>query len=180
MFGPVLRGSKCVLRPPRKEELATYISWFADPDVIRYTFAVGPFSLSQEEDWFKKRAEDPDGVVWTIEVDGKAVGFTGIDGINWRYGNGETGTVIGVKALWRQGIASEAMAMRTRFAFHELGMHKLRTRVFMGNESSRRVLEKSGYRQSGVQREEAFRDGRWHDIWCGEVLREEWEKAQAT
>jgi RimJ/RimL family protein N-acetyltransferase len=37
---------------------------------------------------------------------------------------------------------------------------------------------KAGYAQSGVQREEAFRDGRYHDIWCGEVLREDWERAQ--
>jgi hypothetical protein len=24
-----------------------------------------------------------------------------------------------------------------------------------------------------------FRDGRWHDIWTAEVLREDWERAQA-
>ena len=27
-------------------------------------------------------------------------------------------------------------------------------------------------------RQEFFRDGRWRDVWMGEVLREDWERAQ--
>ena len=45
-------------------------------------------------------------------------------------------------------------------------------------EASKRALQKAGYRQSGTQHEEMYRDGRWHDIWMGEVLREDWEKTQ--
>ena len=45
MFGPVLRGERCTLRPPRNEEAATYIGWFKDPEVIRYTLQVGPMSI---------------------------------------------------------------------------------------------------------------------------------------
>jgi RimJ/RimL family protein N-acetyltransferase len=178
VYGPVLRGEKCTLRPPRKEEAAIYIEWFADLEVIRYTLQVGPFSISQEEDFLKRVAEDPNAVSWVIEVDGRPVGFTGIAGINWRNGNGETGIVIGDKSVWRKGVASEAMALRTHFCFRELRLHKIRTRAYMENEASRRALMKAGYRETGIQREEAFRDGRWHDIWCGEVLREDWEKSQ--
>jgi RimJ/RimL family protein N-acetyltransferase len=180
VFGPILRGEKCVLRPPRVDEAATYISWFADPEVIRYTLQVGPMSEAQEQDWIKRSAEDRDAVSWTIEVDGRPVGFTGIHGINWRYGNGETGIVIGDKSMWHKGIATEAMALRTRFLFCELNLHKIRTRAFMENEASRRALMKTGYREIGIQREEVFRDGRWHDIWVGEILRSEWENAQST
>jgi len=68
--------------------------------------------------------------------------------------------------------------MRTRFAFRELNLHKIRTRTFMQNEGSKRALEKAGYRQCGVLREEFYRDGRWHDVWMGEVLRADWESAQ--
>jgi hypothetical protein len=44
MFGTTLRGEKCSLRPPRKEEALTYIDWFADSEVFRYTLQVGPMS----------------------------------------------------------------------------------------------------------------------------------------
>ena len=178
MYGPVLRGEKCTLRPPRLDEAPIYISWFADLEVIRYTLQVGPFSLWQEEDFLKRVAEDPNGISWVIEVDGRPVGFTGVAGINWRNGNGESGIVIGEKSVWRRGVATEAMALRTDYCFRELRLHKIRTRVYMENEASKRALMKNGYRETGIQREETFRDGRWHDIWCGEVLRESWEQTQ--
>ena len=54
MFGPTLRGEKCTLRPPRKKEAQTYIDWFADPEVFRYTLQVGPMSRWQEEEFIKR------------------------------------------------------------------------------------------------------------------------------
>ena len=179
MFGPVLRGERCTLRPPRKEELSIYQHWFEDPEVIYFTPRAGPFSDAEEEEWFKRVGEDPNGVQWVIEVDGKPVGFTGIHGINWRHSNGETGIAIGDKSMWRKGIASEAIALRTAFCFRELNLHKIRTRVFMENEASKRALQKAGYRESGIQREEMYRDGRFRDIWMGEVMHEDWERAQS-
>ena len=178
MFGPVLRGEKCTLRPPRREELSIYQRWFEDPEVIYFTPRAGPFSDAEEEEWFKRVGDDPNAVQWVIEVDGRPVGFTGIAGINWRHSNGETGIAIGEKSLWHKGIASEAMALRTAFCFRELNLHKIRTRAFMENEASKRALQKAGYRETGIQREEMFRDGRFRDIWMGEVLREDWERAQ--
>jgi RimJ/RimL family protein N-acetyltransferase len=178
MFGPVLRGEKCTLRPPRKDELSIYQRWFEDPDVIYFTPRFNPLSDSQEEEWFDRVAEDPNAVQWVIEVGGKPVGFTGIGGINWRHSNGETGLAIGDKSFWGKGIASEAMMLRTAFCFRELNLHKIRTRAFMENEASKRALQKAGYRETGIQREEMYRDGRFRDIWMGEVLREDWERAQ--
>ena len=180
MFGPALRGEKCVLRPPRTEEAAQYVKWFEDPDVFRYTLQIGPLSIWQEQDFIKRMAEEQNAVSWVIEVDGRPVGWTGVGGINWRNGNGESGIVIGDKSLWGKGIASEAITLRTKFCFRELRLHKIRTRAYMENEASRRALMKAGYRECGIQHEEAFRDGRWHDIWCGEVLREDWERSQST
>jgi RimJ/RimL family protein N-acetyltransferase len=179
MFGPVLRGVKCTLRPPRKDELSIYQRWFEDPEVIYFTPRAGPFSDAEEEEWFDRVGKDPNAVQWVIEVDGKPVGFTGIGGINWRHSNGETGIAIGDKSLWRKGIASEAMMLRTAFCFRELNLHKIRTRAYLENEASKRALQKAGYRESGIQREEMYRDGRFRDIWMGEVLREDWERAQA-
>jgi len=166
------------LRPPRKDEAETYVGWLKDPDVIRYTLRVGPMSIWQGEDFIKRVAGESDAISWVIEVEGRPVGWTSVGGIHWRNGNGEGGIVIGDESLWRRGIATEAIAMRTRFCFRELNLHKIRTRVYMENEASKRALMKAGYTQYGIQREEAFRDGRYRDIWCAEVLREDWERAQ--
>jgi ribosomal-protein-alanine N-acetyltransferase len=176
MFGPVIRGTKVILRPPRGAELERYIEWFGDMEVTRFLGVRTPPSLQQEEDWMKRAAEDRNMVVWAIEFDGKLIGATGIHQIDWVNGHAVTGIVIGERDQWRKGIASEVMALRTRFAFCELNLHKLKSRAFMDNEASKRALQKAGYRQSGVERAEMFREGRWHDMWVGEVLREDWER----
>ena len=180
MFGPILRGERCVLRPPRKDELSVYRSWFADMEVTRYILRTTPLSEAQEEEWFTRTAEAQDRVAWIIEVDGKPVGTTGIGVIDWLNRHGTTGIVIGEKRLWRRGIASEVMALRTRYAFRELNLQKLKTEAFTENEASRRALMKTGYRESGIFHQELFRDGSWHDLWEGELLREDWEKIQPT
>src|SRR5438132_1102770 len=180
MFGPVLKGTRVTLRPPTKDDLKHYMRWFADPEVIRYLIRPFAFSESMEEAWFNRASEDPNSVAWCIEVDGKPVGTLGLAQIDWIHRHAVTGTTIGDKSYWRQGIASEAMALRTRFAFRELGLHKLNTAAYAENEASRRALEKTGYRQSGIKRQEHYRDGRFHDLWEGELLREEWERGQAA
>lgn len=69
------------------------------------------------------------------------------------------------------------MRLRTGYAFRELNLHKLVSGAFMENEPSKRALRKAGYREVGIQREQNFRNGRWHDRWLCEVLRADWEKA---
>jgi RimJ/RimL family protein N-acetyltransferase len=87
--------------------------------------------------------------------------------------------MIGEKDQWKKGYATEAMRLRTCYAFRELNLHKLMTEVATENEASRKALERNGYQTVGIRREQTFREGKWHDRWLGEVLRADWEKSQA-
>jgi ribosomal-protein-alanine N-acetyltransferase len=82
--------------------------------------------------------------------------------------------MIGEKGWWGRGIATEAMHLRTRYAFEELGLEKLITNVDEGNLASRRALERVGYRTVGVYRRHRFHGGLWADVWIGELLRADW------
>jgi len=138
-----------------------------------------PLIIETKHSRFPVIGESKDDVWWVIEADGKAIGATGIHGINWLDANGTTGIVIGEKAAWGKGYATEAMQIRTRYAFRELNLHKLVTEVDTENEASRKALERNGYRTVGVRREQTFRDGKWKDRWLGEIVRDDWEKKQA-
>ncbi len=179
MFGPVLTGEKITLRPPDETDAARFIAWFADPEVTRYLAVTFPLSLQQEEDFLKRIGESKNDVWWVIEAEGKAIGATGIHRIDWISAHAITGTVIGDKSCWRKGYGSEAMALRTEYAFRQLNLHKLKSGAFMENEPSKRALVKAGYRQVGIERQESWRDGRWHDHWLCEVLRSDWESQRA-
>jgi len=178
MFGPLLKGDKVTLRPPIDGDAQKFVDWFADLEVTRYLAERFPLSIQQEEDFFKRIGESKNDVWWCIEAEGKTIGATGIHRINWINANGVTGTVIGDKSCWRKGYGSEAMALRTAYAFRQLNLHKLTSGALMENAPSKRALEKAGYKQVGIEREEHWRDGRWHDHWLCEVLRSEWEEQQ--
>lgn len=178
MYGPVLRGPKVTLRPPDDSDPRRFVAWLADLEVTRYLGAfVKPPSLEQEQEWFERIGEAKDHVYWIVEAEGRAVGGTMIGPIDWVNEHGHTGTLIGDKTAWRKGYATEAISLRTEYAFRQLNLHKLTTGAFVENEPSKRALARSGYREVGVEREHFWRDGRWHDHWLGEVLREEWERS---
>ncbi len=86
-----------------------------------------------------------------------------------------TGIIIGERDEWGKGYAGEAMRLRTRYAFRELGLEKLITTVMAPNEASRRALERAGYRQCGTYRRHFLVDGQWHDVWIGEIFETDWE-----
>jgi RimJ/RimL family protein N-acetyltransferase len=176
MFGPLLRGEKVTLRPARENDAGDFVRWFADMEVTRFLSRRMAITLQQEQEFLKKIGESKDDVWWVLEADGKAIGATGIHRIDWIDANGTTGIVIGDKDYWRKGYATEAMQLRTRYAFRELNLHKLLTEVDTDNEASKKALERNGYRSVGIRREQTFREGKWKDRWLGEVLREDWEK----
>ena len=182
MLGPVLEGEQVRLEPPRPEYFQAYQRWFADMEVTRYLLYRFPFTMRAEEEWLEQIGKDEHQVMWAIVLrhNGKVIGNTAIERIDWRNRRGESGTVIGEKDEWGKGYAGEAMKLRTRYAFRELGLESVTTMVVLPNDASRRGLEAAGYRQCGLRRRFYFIDGRWHDAWLGEILREEWEAAQET
>ncbi len=179
MYGPVLTGTKVTLRPPDDSDAARFVAWLADLDVTRYLLRRSTFALEQEEGFLKTIGESKTEVFWTIEADGQAIGATGIHQIDWLHAHASTGLMIGVKTEWGKGRASEAMALRTDYAFRQLNLHKLMSGTFLENEPSKRALMKAGYREVGIEREHFFREGTWHDHWRCEVLRDDWERMQA-
>ncbi len=179
MFGPVLRGDHVTLRPADDSDPPRFVPWFADMEVTRYLGRRTAVALYYEVDTLKKFGESDNAVFWMIEADGETIGATGIHAIDWINAHATTGIVIGAKEHWRKGYATEAMRLRTRYAFRELNLHKLMTEVDTENEASRKALGRNGYRTVGVSREQNFREGKWKDRWLGEVLRDDWQKKQA-
>jgi RimJ/RimL family protein N-acetyltransferase len=182
MLGPVIEGERIRLEPPRAEFLPIYARWFADMEVTRYLLHRFPFTRKAEEEWLEETGKDPHKVIWAIVLkDGhKLIGGTGLEKIDWRNRRAESGTMIGERDEWGKGYATEAMRLRTRYAFRELNLEKIVTHVVGPNDASRRALERVGYRQCGVYHRHFFIDGAWHDAWLAEILSQDWHAQQET
>ena len=178
MFGPIIVGERITLAPLTLEMLPNYVRWFADTEVTRYMGITNCPTLTMEQEWFERIARSDTDIVWAILIEDRHIGTTAIHQIHWKNQRAITGNVIGQKTEWGKGCGSEAVRLRTAYAFRETTLEKLETEVFTDNIGSRRCLEKAGYRQYGTARRHVFRGGKWHDMWLADVLREEWLAAQ--
>src|SRR5262245_13370061 len=119
MFGPVIEGEAVRLVPPRPEHAAHFQRWFADMQVTRFLLHRHPPSARQEADFLEQLATDPTRVIWEIELktDARPIGATGLEKIDWRNRDAESGIMIGDTGEWGRGHASEVMRLRTAYAF---------------------------------------------------------------
>ncbi len=180
MYGPVIQGKVVRLRPPKPDDASPMVSWFEDLEVTHFGGRRTALSIEMEKTWLETTAKDPNSVVWVLEVDGLAVGTTVIREIDWKNGFGTTGTVIGDRSLWGRGIGRETMQLRSRYAFTQLPLRKLKSSYFDGNTASGRAQAAAGYREVGRYRADRYVDGQWVDEVMTEVLREDWLKGNSV
>ena len=180
MYGPVIQGKVVRLRPPKPDDASPMVSWFEDLEVTHFGGRRTAPSIEMEKTWLETTAKDPNSVVWVLEVDGLAVGTTVIREIDWKNGFGTTGTVIGDRSLWGRGIGRETMQLRSRYAFTQLPLRKLKSSYFDGNTASGRAQAAAGYREVGRYRADRYVDGQWVDEVMTEVIREDWLKGNSV
>ena len=178
MLGPILRGEMVSLEPATPADLPLFVRWFADTDVTRYLLRRFAITESQETEWFEAVARSDSAVHWSIVREGRTIGTTGVHDIDWINRHALTGTFIGERSEWGKGFGSEAVRLRTKFAFDDLGLERLESYSLVENVAMHRALEKSGYRNIARRRNVYWRAGRWHDDYLFELLRDEWDPAR--
>ena len=159
------KGERVRLVPPdRLLHLESALRWMNDPEItamIEFNLGIG---RRGEEAFFDRiEAQDDSNFTWAIldEID-RHVGFIGLHAINWRNRSGVGGILIGERSAWGRGYATDAVRVRTSFAFDQLGLHRINGFTF--NPAMKRVYEKCGYRHEGMARQMFYRDGKWHDV----------------
>ena len=78
------------------------------------------------------------------------------------------------EAVAGQGYTPEAVVCVCRFAFEELGLHRLQISIIPRNRSSRRVVEKLAIRDEGVAERYLEINGAWEDHVRYAITSEEW------
>jgi len=112
--------------------------------------------------------------VFAIEVDGQAVGGTGIfpqDDIMCK--NAELGYWL-AEPYWGQGIVPQAVHQIVTYGFQTFDIDRIYARPFGGNLASQRVLEKLGFVLEARFYQTIFKFGAYQDELFYAVRRETW------
>jgi RimJ/RimL family protein N-acetyltransferase len=80
---------------------------------------------------------------------------------------------------WGHGYATEAATALVDHAFEQLAVERVYALVDVGNERSRRVLDKAGLHWEALLRRHAHAKGRWWDCHRYGLSRAEWQQARA-
>lgn len=175
MLGPRIAGRNGIeLRPGTLEDHKLSFTWFAQPEVSRFwSPRSGNWTEENAKERFERLVKSQDSINWTIAYNGESVGFTGLFDIDWVRRDGESGLFIGRHDLYGRGIGTEAVRLRTDFAWRHLRLHRVHNWIALQNRGSRRANEKGGYKQIGGFERYGYRSGEWMDDWMGEVFPED-------
>ena len=100
------------------------------------------------------------------------IGTCGFTSFRLDANSAEIGYVLN-RSYWGMGVAPEAVRAVLRFGFLELRLHRIEAHYMIGNDRSRRVMEKVGMTYEGTQRDSLFVKGRYVSVGVCAVLENE-------
>jgi [ribosomal protein S5]-alanine N-acetyltransferase len=173
----VIPLSRCVLRPWREGDESSLVRHANNPNVARNLRDVfpQPYTFSDAERWIAAAKTLVPGTNFAIEVEGEAAGSIDIRLHESTPQAAEIGFWLG-EQFWGRGIMSEAVPAFTRHVFQNFPVHELHACVFSWNEASRRVLQKAGFRNSGLKAGREEKGGRKVDCYDFRTVRSDWIK----
>jgi len=162
---PVFPLTACTVRTWHKDDAKTVARWADNPRVarnLRDRFPQ-PYTVADAKRWIRAAHAIHPPTHFAIEADGEAVGGIGFDPFDdVERRTAEIGYWL-AEPYWGRGIATEALAAVSDYAFRAFDLVRLQARVYEGNEASMRVLEKAGYELEGRLRKSVTKDGRTFD-----------------
>lgn len=179
---PLFETKRLILRAMRVSDTADMYAYAKDPEVTRFLlwnphrtpeytrsyleYLAGRYRLGQHYEWAMVSKED-----------GHMIGTCGFSRFDCPHNAAEIGYVLN-PAYRGQGLVAEAAQQILHFGFDVLGLHRVEARYMVGNDASRRVMEKLGMSFEGVRREAMLVKGAYRDIGICSLLVSEYRRMQ--
>lgn len=151
-----------------------YYSWLQDLDVVRYIGRdelLNGISFSEVEDYVEQLWSNQHCVFLAVHYT-ESDRFIGTAKINFatergrRNGVADIGIMLGARALWGQGLATDVLCAVSKYAFDELGARKLIAGAMSPNTAVVKAFRRIGYVEEGRLRQQLPAD----DGYCDHVL----------
>ena len=150
----------------RRAEVTKYLLW-APHESLEYTRSY----LKQVERCYRQGTFHDFGVV--LKENNRLIGTCGFARIDEANSTAEAGYVLNPDH-WGKGIATEALSAVIALGFEKRGFNRIESRYMVDNQTSRRVMEKSGMTFEGIHRQSIFvRDG-YEDIGICAILKQDY------
>lgn len=161
----ILESERLTLRPLERASVTeAYCSWLNDPEVTRHLECrFQSHTPESVREYVGRLQDDTDNFLFAIflKEGERHIGNIKLGPVNWTHHFAEVGLLIGEKDCWDQGYATEAIRLLRRFAFDELGLHRLQAGCYDTNPGSSRAFQKAGFVKEGHRHGQFLSEGRY-------------------
>ncbi len=161
-----LHGQRIDLTALEASDLPLLQPFFQDMAALAYYLPTTARPLNAQQlnalltDW----NDGLENFVFAIRKDGQPIGLVNLDGLDWPNGHTEIGIALTDTDHRGQGFAAEALCLLIRYAFDELGLHRIWARIIEDNNPSIRLFKKMGFQLEGRMKEHVRRRGIFRDM----------------
>lgn len=166
--------SRAALIVPEREHIDLMLKLQNEEESRQYLMRYMPLTRGQEEEWLKgANSQSQVFLIICAKPSLIPIGTMGLHALDMKNRRGLTGSCI-LSNYCGKGYGTDAKMLLLNWAFNELGLHKVESRVIAFNGRSKRYSEKCGYKETARLKEHNFRRGKWHDEVLMEVFAKEW------
>lgn len=177
---PTLVGTRVRLAPLESRHAAAVFDSLHDPESRRLTGTHATFTLDRIERFCASRADQDDRLDFAIEDIATGEYAGGLAVMDVDADNETAGFRIDVVERFQgRGYGPEAIRMMLRYAFDEVGLHRVSLEVFDFNDRARRAYERCGFVLEGRLRDALQWEGVRHDTLVMSMLRPDFADAVA-
>jgi len=175
---PVLASNHVTLRELRASDAPSLFALLTTEEVSRF-ISPPPTSVDGFERfiaWTQRQRQAGTYVCFAVTLDSTdtAIGIFQLREVEPGFGTGEWGFAIG-SAYWGTGVFLEGAKLMVKFAFEEVGVHRLEARAAVKNGRGNGALRKIGAVQEGLLRKSFQKDGEYLDQALWTILDEDWK-----
>lgn len=173
-----IKGKIVTLRAITQTDLQLICDMFNDPEledlVVGWAF---PISIEQQKKWFENNIGDNKNFRFVIETEENgAVGIATLTDIDWKNRRATHGIKLANIQNRTKGVGTDTVMALMRYAFDELGLHRLDGSWFDFNTASKKLYTKCGWKEEGVKREYVYKKGEWRDLTIVGVLEKDYRQ----
>ena len=165
------------LREIQRSDLPNINRWRNDKNLINFLGAPFRFiNIEIDEKWFDSYlSHRANNIRLAIceSVGEKLLGVVYLLQIDWINRSGEYAIQIGEKDSQGSGAGFQATVKILEHAFTDLNLNRVYLTVLSNNERAIRLYKKIGFVEEGKLRKAVFKNGRYMDLICMAILKEE-------
>ncbi|MCX5147045.1 GNAT family N-acetyltransferase [Streptomyces sp. NPDC048550] len=154
------------LRPWTPDDAPALVESCHDPEIRHWNrpAVLSPAEAAARTERWQERWHAEEAAIWAVApaAGGLPVGLIGVADLDLPGGSGELLYWL-LPAGRGGGVMVEATARVSRWAFEELGLHRLRITHSVANPASCRIATKAGFPLEGTMRGALLHADGWHD-----------------